>query len=245
MKKLHFYILAFVALCVTACGEEAPKNNLPEFKTFEYERYEDGKYNITISYEYINNTSADRAYAIIDSMNYHTTFGEYALDVPDLSLTAVLMADDTLASMDDYNIDDMQCEMHLYQVASLVRDNSVVCYDTVMETNFGGIYPIVSHTYECYDLATGNAYDFSYLTEGEWVEQLYAALFEKLTAQYGTDILFSSPETTHIPDAIYLTDGGLVFQYQPYEIGTAEMGSASVELSDEELTEIGAPLVWE
>lgn len=245
MRKVDFYILAIVALCAVACGEEAQKNHLPEFKTFEYERCEEGKYNLTISYERIVNTSDNSAYAIIDSMNYHTTFGEYAIEPIDLNRSAELMCDDTLSSMDDYNIEDMQCEMHLYQVASLVRDNSVVCYDTVMETNFGGVYPIVSHTYECYDIATGNAYDFGYLAEGEWVEALQAAIFDKLVAQYGSSILFTSPDTTHLPSAIYLTEGGLVFQYQPYEVGTAALGSASVELSDAELAEIGVPLVWE
>ena len=144
-----------------------------------------------------------------------------------------------------YNVDDMMCEMHLYQVASLVRNNSVVCYDTVMETNFGGIYPIVSHTYECYDLASGNIYDFGYLAEGEWSEALYELLYAKLEAEHGDSILISSPQTTHLPHAIYLTDTGITFQYQPYEIGSIDIGSISVEISDEELTAAGVPIVWE
>ena len=244
MRRTHLYILAIIAVCAVACGEWG-KSALPKFKTFEYERYEDGRYSVTISYESISNTSANRAYAIIDSMNYHTTFGEYALDTPDLNRSAELMVDDTLTSMEYYNVDCMQCEMHLYQVASLVRNDSVVCYDTVMETNFGGIYPIVSHTYECYDLATGNAYDFSYLAEGEWSDALYTLLYDKLTTEYEGDVLLSSPEHAHLPHAIYLTDTGIAFQYQPYEIATADMGSISIELSDEELTAAGVPIVWE
>ena len=231
-------------VCAIGCGG-CGKNALPKFKTFEYERCVEGQYNITISYESIANTSAKRAYAIIDSMNYHTTFGEYALEEPNIKLSAERMVDDTLASMDYYNVDDMMCEMHLYQVASLVRNNSVVCYDTVMETNFGGIYPIVSHTYECYDLASGNIYDFGYLAEGEWSEALYELLYAKLEAEHGDSILISSPQTTHLPHAIYLTDTGITFQYQPYEIGSIDIGSISVEISDEELTAAGVPIVWE
>lgn len=243
MRKLRFFTIAMLTLCTVACAEKETKSLLPEFETFEYEHYEDGNYAVTISYERITNTEACEAFAIIDSLNYHSTFGEFALESPNLQRSADMMAKETLASMDDY-IEDMECELHLYQVASLLRNNSVVCYDTVMETNFGGIYPIVSQSYECYDLASGNIYDFGYLAEGEWVEALCAALYDKMVATYEGELLLPAA-TLHVPSTIYLTDTGLTFLYQPYEIGSADMGSLAVELSDAEIAATGAPLVWE
>lgn len=232
-------------MCAVACAEEESKSTLPEFETFEYENYEEGNYAITISYERIKNTSANSAYAVIDSLNYHTTFGEYALESRDLKQTAERVAAETIKGMDCFNIGDMVGEMHLYQVASLLRNNTVICYDTVMETNFGGIYPIVSNTYECYDIASGNAYDFSYLADGEWVEALQSAIYAKLVDTYGDELMIPSAAAVFIPSTIYLTDTGLAFQYQPYEVGAPDNGNISVELSDAELEAVGAPIVWE
>lgn len=245
MRRLRFYILAIATVCTVACAEEAPKSTLPEFETFEYENYEEGNFVITISYERIKNTSAKRSYAVIDSMNYHTTFGEYALDNRDLQQTAERVAQETIKNMGYYNIGDMECEMHLYQVATLLRNNTAICYDTIMETNFGGIYPLISNTYECYDIASGNAYDFSYLTDGEWVEALQVAIYEKLVDTYGDDLMLPSAAAVFVPSTIYLTDTGLAFQYQPHEVGAPDIGSISVELSDAELEAVGAPIVWE
>ena len=245
MRRLRFYILALATVCAVACAEEAPKSTLPEFETFVYENYEEGNYAITISYERIKNTSTKRAYAIIDSINYHTTFGEYALESRNLQQTAERVAAETIKSMGYYNTDDMVGEMHLYQVASLLRNNTVICYDTVLETNFGGIYPIVSNTYECYDIASGNAYDFSYLADGEWVDALQSAIYAKLVDTYGDDLMLPSAAAVFIPSTIYLTDTGLAFQYQPYEVGAPDIGNVSVEFNDAELEAVGAPIVWE
>jgi hypothetical protein len=245
MRKLQFYILAAIAMFVAACGNETPKTTLPEFETFEYEMIEEDSYSITISYERIANTDASKAYALIDSMNYHTTFGEFALEQPDLQRSAEMMAQDALVGMELYDIFDLAYDMHLYQVASLVRNNSIVCYDTVMESNFGGIYPIVSQSYECYDLASGNVYDFSYLAEGEWTDALSVVLFDKMIAEHGSDITVPSADNLHISNIIYLSDTGIVFMYQAFEVGSPDMDNVFVELSDEELAATGAPIVWE
>ena len=245
MRRLRFYILAIVAVCAVACGKEAKKCVTPEFDTFEYELIEEGSYAFSISYERIKNAADSRALQIIDSMNYHSTFGPYALEKPDLQRSSEALVNEALASMQAFNFTEMECEMHIYQVASLVRNNSIVCYDTVVETNFGGIYPIVSNTYECYDIASGNAYDFSYLADGEWVDALQSAIYAKLVDTYGDDLMLPSAAAVFIPSTIYLTDTGLAFQYQPYEVGAPDIGNVSVEFSDAELEAVGAPIVWE
>ena len=245
MRKLRFYILAIAAVCAVACADETKKSsNTPEFETFEYELIDEGNYSFTISYEHITNTSDSKALATIEELNYQAIFGEFAFEEQDLQRSSEAFKDAALESMRLFNTENLMCELHLYQVASLVRNNSVVCYDTVVETDIGGIYPIVSQTYECYDLGSGNIYDFSYLNEGEWYEALTENMYNKLKAEYGTQFYITAPQHLHLPNATYLTDSGIVFQYQTYEIGDAELGSISVEVTDAELKTMGAPLVW-
>lgn len=244
MRKFRFYILAIAAVCAVACTDKESKSDIPEFKTFEYEYIDEGRFNITISYERIANSADNAALAIIDSMNYNTTFGEFAFEKQDLQRSCEIFKDAAVASMQEYNFGDMECELHLYQVASLVRDNSVICYDTVIETDFGGVYPLVNHTYECYDVASGSAYDFGYLNEGEWYDALVEVIYNKLDEAYGEQFFINSPAHLYLPEIAYLTDGGIVFQYQTYEIGDAELGSIAVEVTDAELEAVGAPLVW-
>ena len=250
MRKLRFYILAIASVCAVACADNAKKSDnaeypTPIFSTFEYERIDEGNYSFTISYERITNTADSQALAIIDSMNYSLTFGEFATEDVDLQRSAEMLVDEAYSNMMAFNTLNLECEMHIYQVADVVRNNSVVRYDTVIDTDFGGIYPMVTHNYECYDLASGNAYDFSYLNDGEWYEALTALLFEKLDKEYGSQFHITSPEYLHLPQVAYLTDEGLVFEYQTYEIGDAELGSISVEVTDAELEAVGAPLLWE
>ena len=245
MRKLRFYILAIAAVCAVACGDEPKKSsNIPEFKTFEYELIDEGNYSFTISYEQITNTADSEALAIIEELNYQAIFGEFAFEEQDLQRSSEAFKDAALESMLEFNTQNLMCELHLYQVASLVRNNSVVCYDTVVETDIGGIYPIVSQTYECYDLGSGNIYDFGYLSDGEWYDELIAVVFDKLKAEYGDKFYIVSPDYLYLPLAAYLTDTGIVFQYNAYEIADAELGNIAVELSDAELEAVGAPLLW-
>lgn len=232
-------------VCAVACSQKANENPVPEFKTFEYELIEEGNYAFSISYEHITNTADSEAFARIEEMNYVATFGEFALEKQDLQRSCENFTDAALENMLMFSGIDVECELHLYQVASLVRNNSVVCYDTVIETDFGGMFPMISHDYECYDVASGNAYDFGYLNDGEWYDTLVETIFNKLDAEYGEKFHIISAEYFYLPQIIYLTDAGIVFQYNPYEIGDAELGSISVELTDAELKATGAPLVWE
>ena len=245
MRRVKFYILAIAAVCAVACAEETKKSsNLPVFETFEYNVIEEDNYSFTISYEHITNTADSEALAIIEEQNYQATFGEYALEEQDLQHSAEILIEDALTSMEMYNIDGDYCSMNLYQVASIIRNDSIVCYDTFIETYSGSAHPNILHMYECYDLAAGNAYDFSYLLDGEWYEALVTKIYEKLDAEHGDHIFASSVYDIHIPRTIYLTDSGIVFLYQPYEIAAYAYGSIAVELTDAELEATGAPIVW-
>ncbi|MBQ2142556.1 MAG: hypothetical protein II204_05320 [Alistipes sp.] len=66
----------------------------------------------------------------------------------------------------------------------------------------------------------------------------------KLKAEYGDKFYIVSPEYLYLPLAAYLTDAGIVFQYNSNEIADMELGNIAVELTDAELEAVGAPLVW-
>lgn len=245
MRKLRLYILAIAAVCAVACAEETKKSSVPEFKSFEYELIEEGSYAFSVSYEHITNTADSEALAMIEEQNYLAIFGEFALEKQDLQRSCENFIDAVLENMQMFGGTDVECELHLYQVASLVRNNSVVCYDTVTETDFDGKVPMVIHDYECYDVASGNAYDFSYLSDGEWSETLIRVVFDKLKAEYGDRFYIVKPEYFYLPATTYLTDKGIAFFYEASsEIVDEEFGNITVELTDAELEATGAPLVW-
>ena len=247
MRRLRFYILAIAAVCAVACAEETKKSNIvtPEFKTFEYEFVEEGLFSFSVSYEQIANTAESKALALIEEQNFITTFGDFIPEEKELQGTCENFKDAVYDSMQMYNFANIECDFHLYQVASLVRNDSVVCYDTVVETDFGGMFPMVIHTYECYDLASGNAYDFGYLSDGEWSETLIGVVYDKLRAEYGELFYIIKPEYLYLPSTIYLTDSGIAFFYEAaHEIVAEEFGNITVELTDAELEATGAPLVW-
>ena len=247
MRKLRFYILAIAAVCAVACAEETKKsdNATPEFKTFEYEFIDEGHFSFSVSYEQIANTTESKALALIEEQNYTTTFGEFAFAEQDLQRSCEDFKDVALQSMQMYNFANIECDFHLYQVASLVRDNSIVCYDTVVETDFGGMFPMVIHSYECYDIASGKVYDFSYLSDGEWSETLIGVVYDKLRAEYGDEFYIVKAKYFYLPATTYLTDKGIAFFYEASsEIVAEEFGNITVELTDAELEATGAPLVW-
>jgi hypothetical protein len=98
--------------------------------------------------------------------------------------------------------------------------------------------------YDCYDLATGGLYDFSYLTDGEWAEAVQTLIYDRLNEACDDVIFVASPKSVYIPRSVKITESGLLLVYQPYEVASFDAGIISVEISDEELLYCGAPLVW-
>jgi hypothetical protein len=242
MKRLlHLSIVALIAALSVACAEEEVKRTLPKFETYTYEATQDNLA-LSISYERIANSEASVAFKLIDSMNYHSTFGDFATEPMNLEASAELMKEDLELSATLFG--GSNCEMRIYQVAYFVRNESVVCFDTCTETYFGGAHPSTTQNYECYDVATGTPYDFSYLAEGDGVDNLQKLIYDDLVRQHGDRIIIASPNDLHLPNAIHITDRGLMFHYEPYEVGDYALGSVNVELSDKQLTDAGVTALW-
>lgn len=240
--------IAFIAIFFVVVGckpsEESKSNALPfevEERTFEF--IDEGYSRVEVRYQHI--VSGDNeVYAYIDEMNYAHTFGEYAVEPMNVKLVVENIAQQFSEIARDLMMEG-GCEFYslIDQTLSGVRNNSILCIETYVETYTGGAHQHYSLYYECYDLATGRLYDFSYLLDGESGPSMRELIYSTILQSHDT-ILFIDEEEITIPASVRVTESGLVLVYQPYEIAPFGEGIISVELSDEQIAATGAELLW-
>lgn len=248
MRKSRFFVAAMVVLTLAACNN-SEKNVLPEFEPFTFEATDNSTYEVKITYQRIANMWDREVFAKIEWQNYSNSFAGYDTEAVTDDDGFIRMDLDAMAAhiVDEYASYAVHGEpMSWYsmdQTAFFVRDNSVLCYETLVESYTGGAHGGQTLWYECFDLSTGSLYDFRYLFEGEWSDAIRKVVYDKLVATY--DILIESPEALPISDSAMLSDSGVVLVYQPYEVAPYSEGIISVELTDEEIESAGAPLLWQ
>lgn len=119
---------------------------------------------------------------------------------------------------------------------------SVVAYNSVY---LGGAHPNNDQAAMNFDLTTGSLLSLSSIFKTEFKEAILGKLLYRLSEMESSFLLFSGYETTvrekfeQMPADMtqnwYLTDQGVVFFYNPYEISPYAAGVVSVELSFAEL----------
>lgn len=245
MRKFKQILLLLLgAATLAACGgggDEKSTTPLPEFEELTFTTSSRSSYNINIVYQHIANTEASDTYAAIETSNMELTFphDEYGV-APNADFE-----ERAAALVRDIEEDGFEVfELDLVQTAFLTRDNTVLCYANSRYAYAGGAHGISSLYYVCYDLASGQMYDFGYLNEGEWDESLRKLIHAKLYEIYDATELSVAPDQLYIPDSVLITDVGLLLVYQPYEIGPYSLGQVSVELTDEDIAATGAPMLW-
>lgn len=243
-KNIVCLVLIFVAAC--SCGHRNSDGALlPEFEEYTFTSAEEGLYSVNIRYQHIANASKDGVLASIEEMNYHHTFDEYAVVPSSIEESVSTLVGDYAASCSsNSDMECIGCSYSLDQEAMLTRDDTILCFETCVEIYSGGAHGGDSLLYECYDLATGAIYDFSYLTDGEWASAVQALIYDRLSETCDGVLLLASADGVYIPRSVKITDSGLLLVYQPYEVASFDLGIISIELSDEELLAAGAPLVW-
>ena len=243
MKSFKFFAFAMVLLLALACNNSG-KVVLPQLEPFVYETDEEGSYSVRISYQRIVNTEDNDIFAKIERQNYINSFFNDSDEcddvVIDLEATAKSIADEYASYAYEYG---PVCWYSMDQTSFFVRDNTVLCYETLIESYTGGAHGGSSLWYECFDLATGAIYDFSYLYDGEWGSAMKELVYAKLIAD--KVLLIESVEELPPFRSATLTDSGVVIIYQPYEVACFAAGIISVEVTDEEIVATGAPLLWE
>lgn len=239
MRSYKIIVVLALTLFAVACS----KGNgvvMPEFSEYIFTTDDTKCCEVSIKYQRIANADASAALASIDEQNYQNTFGNYSLDVMDVEASASTMAADYQSMCDDC---DVAYYYYLDQRAFMTRDDKVVCYETYIESYTGGAHGGNIMLYECFDLASGAIYDFDYLFEDVWGEAMRKLVYDKLVATYGV-LLIEGVEELPMSTSLLITDTGILFVYQPYEVACFAAGILSVEVSDEEMVEVGAPILW-
>ncbi len=235
-------------LFAVACGSERRNSEgalLPEFDEFVLCSADEGLYSVDIRYQRIANADKSDVLAAIDRMNYLHTFDECAVEPADVEYSAQLLVEEYASSCTEIDgVECLGCSYTLDQQALLCRDDSVVCFETCVDIYSGGAHGGTSLLCECYDVATGRLYDFGYLVDGEWAAAVRGIIYDRLSALCDGLLFLASADDVYIPRSAQLTDDGLLLVYQPYEVAAYDEGIISVELSDEELAAVGAPLLW-
>lgn len=242
-KGFNFWVILMLAIGVVACNRDNKNGNgdiLPQFEEYILSVEESG-YSVNITYQRMTNTERSAALSHIDELNYKHTFDEYALEPMDVEASARMLVEEYAS---EEHMSEQAYSYNLDQVVILSRNDEVVCYESYIEVYTGGAHGGQSLIYECYDIATGQAYDFGYLMDGEWCDALRQLIYERIVDMYGDEQLIATAQDIYIPRSVKLTDSGLLLVYQPYEIASFDAGILSVELSDEELAALGVTLLW-
>lgn len=244
MKKYIFFVVAMVMLA--SCGGKS--TSLPEFEPFVFESTDNSTYEVRITYQHIANMWDSEAYSKIEWQNYMHSFPawESVKDENDIvAMDIEAMAASIVAEYSEYakSAEGPICSYIMDQAAFFVRDDSVLCYETLVDSFAGGAHGAQMLWCECFDIATGAPYDFRYLFDGEWGGAVKALVYERLCADNCLSI--DSAEALPMSSSATLTDTGVVLVYQPYEVAAYLEGILSVEISDEELEACGAPILWQ
>ncbi|MBQ8492691.1 MAG: DUF3298 domain-containing protein [Alistipes sp.] len=241
-RSFRYCMLALALVGVVACGSDnAKKDTLPEFEPFTL-AVEDDSISVSICYQRIANVDANPIFTTIEEQNYANSFDGYAVEPMSVEASAQLLMEDYSDSV-AWDVDGGSYFYTMDQKAHLERDDSILCYETYIESYIGGAHGGYSLWFECFDLTTGQLYDFAYLVDGEWgtaVRELICARLNEVEPVNFIDSIDMLPA----PSNALITKDGLTIVYQPYAVACFAAGIISLEFTDAELAATGAPLVW-
>lgn len=245
MKRVNTYVISLLLLFVAACsGDNQGDMPKPEFVPYEFHATECEHSEVSIKYQRIANADASDILANIEATNYQNSFDGYTVEPMDVEASVKLL-------VDEYVEGGCSCcegtglgyRFTMDQSVYYVREETILCYETFVESYTGGTNEAYSMWYECFDLETGQLYDFNYLFEGDHASAMRTAVYDALkTGDY--ELTVGSAEMLHMANSVAITDRGLLFVYQPFEVAPLDAGIISVVLTDEEIAATGAPLVW-
>lgn len=244
MKRVNIYVILLLLLASVSCARDRG-GATPEFQPYELVATEGELYEVNIRYQRIVNTADSDIFASIEATNYQNTFDEYVVEPMDVEASVALLVDEYVEGGSScYESSAPGYRYTMDQSVYYVRDGSILCYETYVESYTGGTNDICSMWYECFDMATGQLYDFNYLFEGEHASAMRRVVYDALVASAEYELIVDSAEMLHMASSVCITDNGLLFVYQPFEVAPFDEGIISVEINDEQIAAAGAPLVW-
>lgn len=213
---------------------------IPTLKTVTVEAEVSGKSRVSIKYKQIENSAGNSVWAQINreivsrivSNSGATSMRSYA------KLVAKEYAEEY-----GYYTKEYEYSMRIEQSASIVRNKTILCIETNEESYTGAAHGMYGKDVDCYNLATGQRYDLSYLCTGNWVLSLRQLLYIKCREKLG-ELLQVTADKIEVPTVAKLTSRGVAFIFQPYEVASFGDGIIEVEVTDAELRSIGVPIKW-
>ena len=194
----------------------------------------------------ISNGKNNKVLDTINRQNYELVFEQYA-DSEKIDVEGALrrmfhsnFEDDMKIAPTDFIT--LPLFMWIEQSAKTVYDGKILRIVTENTLYLGGSHEFFHNEIHQYNLTTGELIDLSYLHQGEWVERLDKAIYDHLPDF--TRPFKENPNNLTEYAEIMITDGGLLFQYKPYEVASFADGFVEVEITNEELASLGVPLIW-
>lgn len=248
MIKRMVLLAAVVAVCAAVgCRGSKKSAAMPVVETvaFADKSSTPAPYSVELSYCRIVDAYGNPVWESIERQNYEHVFGEEAPAEIDAAAEAVIdgFVDDFVA-YDEESSHSFEYQFSISQDSEIVRGGAVICYTTYYYVYTGGAHGLGSVVYDCYDLASGQRYDFQYLMEDSWADGVRQLVANRLNEDYGDALFGVTPETAYVSSAVKVTDDGIIIDYQPYEVAPYCMGIVSIALTDDEIAATGAPVIW-
>lgn len=140
------------------------------------------------------------------------------------------------------------CDWYNTQTGEPVfNQNQILCYKNSMYSYMGGAHGNYVSWHSNFNLLTGKIITLEDLFE-DAENKLLPLMKTKLQQKYKTSNLDAvNLDEVFIPENFQITYGGIVFHYNPYEIGPYSLGSPAVFISYSELKNFlkkGHPITW-
>lgn len=214
---------------------------IPKFKTVVVNGGVTDRCSVVIKYQRIVNSSDSDAFKKINRANRIDVFNEKAATTSD-----DIAIQDITAEMLDHYYEGMMFTPYYeaLQTAHTIRNGKYVVFKTEVWTYWGGAHGYGYDKYRTYNLITGNLLDMGYIVTGSWTANVKQQLYNRCREKMGDEFNIPSESNMPLPATIELTDRGVTFVFQPYEIAPFGMGIIRIEFTDAELSRMGVPIRW-
>lgn len=245
MKNLKVLAAFLLALSGTvACG---PKTILPELGLFSFDTtFQAGPFNYGVQYEFttIANASASPALEAVEQANIGYFFSLEAFmgtarEAADEAIRRLVAENEMPDSGTEVERAGFEASVTVTSEAEIV--DTVLVYTIAYASYMGGAHGMYGQSVHNYSIVNGCEFTLSDLFGEEQRQRLKQIIREKLYEEFGvtSDEGLAEqgffPEYIDVTDNFALTEAGIVFYYNPYDIGCYALGPVEVTIGRDEL----------
>lgn len=240
--KLNYLFMGLIAVGAVACK---PKTAMPELGAVVVDTtFRAGPMTLAVQYEFasIRNAADAPALEAIERANIESFFGlegfaGSAHDAAMRSIDRLTAEGEALAAADCMPFDG-----YVTAAADAKVIDTVLVYSVSFSEYTGGAHGMHGQHVRNYSLSGGYRLELCDLFDEAQMQGLRQLVREKLYAQFGVSSDEGLAEQGFFPEYIDTTenfamtpDGGIVFYYNPYDIGCYALGSVEVAIGPAEI----------